>query len=114
MPLALDLISTLVMGSILPVATTLLARSPFSHLASLLGSILVPPLLAAISTPARTTTNISAPPMIHHFRVFFFPFPFATAVLLDWNGPLGPTTFYESTCRLVPLFRGKIWHRYYN
>jgi len=44
MPLALDLISTLVMGSILPVATTLLARSPFSTLASFEGSILVPPL----------------------------------------------------------------------
>ena len=42
MPLAFDLTSTLVMGSILPVATTLFARSPFSTLASLEGSILVP------------------------------------------------------------------------
>ena len=51
MPLAFDLISTLVIGVIFPVATTLLARSPFSTLASFEGSILVPPRVAAISPP---------------------------------------------------------------
>ena len=59
MPLALDLTSTLVMGSILPVATTLFARSPFSTLASLEGSILVP-LLDAISAPATTRITTTA------------------------------------------------------
>src|ERR1700675_3926565 len=77
MPLALDLISTLVMGSILPVATTLFARSPFSTLASLEGSILVP-LLDAINTPvttrARTPAAIELQMMIR-LRRFFLPLP---------------------------------------
>src|SRR5216683_1806106 len=59
MPLAFDLISTLVMGSIFPVATTLFARSPFSTLASFEGSILVPPL-DAISAPATIRTTPAA------------------------------------------------------
>ena len=50
-PLALDFTSTLVMGVTLPVATTLLARSPFSTFCSFEGSILVPPRVAAISPP---------------------------------------------------------------
>src|SRR5712692_3346110 len=77
MPLALDLISTLVMGSIFPVATTLLARSPFSTLASFEGSILVP-LLDAINTPvttrARTPAAIELQIMIR-LRRFFLPLP---------------------------------------
>src|SRR5437016_75670 len=77
MPLALDLISTLVMGSILPVATTLFARSPFSTLASLEGSILVP-VLDAITTPvttrARTPAAIELQMMIR-LRRFLLPLP---------------------------------------
>src|SRR6266849_7768687 len=77
MPLALDFISTLVMGSIFPVATTLLARSPFSTLASFEGSILVP-LLDAINTPvttrARTPAAIELQMMIR-LRRFFLPLP---------------------------------------
>src|SRR6266568_9664644 len=77
MPLALDLISTLVMGSILPVATTLLARSPFSTFASFEGSILVPPLVAAYTPPAitRSTTAAMEPYIILLRRFDFLPFP---------------------------------------
>src|ERR1700687_578069 len=77
MPLALDLISTLVMGSILPVATTLFAKSPFLTLASFEGSILVP-LLEAISAPATTRTTTAAPielQMMIRLRRFFLPLP---------------------------------------
>src|ERR1700681_489393 len=77
MPLALHLISTLVMGSILPVATTLFARSPFSTLASLEGSILVP-LLDAISAPATTKITTAAAIELHimiRLRRFFLPLP---------------------------------------
>src|ERR1035438_1190295 len=71
MPLAFDLISTLVIGVTLPVATTLLARSPCSTLASLVGSILVPPRVAATATitNARTATE-TIEMMIQRF--FFF------------------------------------------
>src|ERR1700687_4549220 len=77
MPLALDLISTLVMGSILPVATTLFARSPFSTLASLEGSILVP-LLDAISAPATTRITTAAAielQIMIRLRRFLLPLP---------------------------------------
>src|ERR1035437_5192317 len=88
MPLALDLISTLVMGSILPVATTLFARSPFSTLASFEGSILVPPL-DAISTPVTTRTRTAAAidPQMIRFRRFFLPLPLpsTTASCLNSN-----------------------------
>src|SRR5271157_4458851 len=74
MPLALDLISTLVSGSTFPVATTLLAKSPCSTLANLLGSILVPSLLA-YTTPATTNiTTISKNSPIQSFLRLFFPF----------------------------------------
>src|SRR5271155_1647355 len=77
MPLAFDLISTFVMGSILPVATTLFARSPLSTFASFEGSIFVPPL-DAITTPAtirsRRTTPIELQ-MITRLRFFFLPPP---------------------------------------
>ena len=56
MPLAFDLISTLVMGVTLPVATTLRAKSPRSTFASLVGSILVPPRVAA-TTPTMSKTS---------------------------------------------------------
>src|SRR5216684_6758743 len=77
MPLAFDLISTLVMGSIFPVATTLFARSPFSTLASFEGSILVPPL-DAINAPATIRTTPAAAielQMMIRLRRFFFPLP---------------------------------------
>src|ERR1022692_4720822 len=83
MPLAFDLISTLVMGVTLPVATTLLARSPCSTLASLVGSILVPPRVAATATitNARTATE-TIEMMIQRFFFFFpLPLPFATCRL---------------------------------
>jgi len=78
MPLALLLISTLVIGSTLPVATTLFTTSPRSTLASFVGSILVPPLRAAISPPAaskHTTTMIAIIQITLRRR---FPFPFTT------------------------------------
>src|ERR1700679_179467 len=77
MPLALDLTSTSVIGVILPVATTLFARSPLSTLASFEGSILLLPV-EAITTPvttrARTTTAIELQIMIR-LRRFFLPLP---------------------------------------
>src|SRR6185312_4837314 len=75
MPLALDFTSTLVMGSIFPVATTLCARSPRSTLPSFEGSILVLPLVAAISpTAIKITTTTATPPYIHPLRFFLLPF----------------------------------------
>src|SRR5258708_38844295 len=77
MPLALDLSSTLLMGSILQVATALFARSPFSTLASFEGSILVPPL-DAISAPATTRIPRAAPielQIMIRLRRFFLPLP---------------------------------------
>src|SRR5271166_6629535 len=79
MPLALDLISTLVMGVTFPVATTLLARSPFSTFASLVGSILVPPRVAATATITSATTATETIEIISQRFLFFLPLPFATA-----------------------------------
>src|ERR1019366_60123 len=107
MPLALDLISTLVMGSILPVATTLFARSPFSTLASFEGSILVPPL-DAISAPATTkmrTTAAIDPQMIRLRRFFFalpLPLPSTTASCLISNLRTGFTCCYGRKIGIVP------------
>ena len=61
MPLALDFSSTLVMGWILPVATTLLAMSLRVALASLLGSILLP-------LPRATATIARSDPMVARSR----------------------------------------------
>src|ERR1700757_1127719 len=78
MPLAFDLISTLVIGVTLPVATTLFVMSPRSTLASLVGSILVPPRVAATATMTSATTATDAMIVIVQRR--FLPFlPFATA-----------------------------------
>src|SRR5215813_6894637 len=75
MPLAFDFTSTLVIGSILPVATTLLAMSPCSTVASLLGSILPPPLLAITKPkPPNTSMRTIMPPQISRFLVLFLPF----------------------------------------
>src|SRR5579862_2559605 len=81
MPLAFDFTSTFVMGVTLPVATTLLAKSPFSTLASFEGSILVPPRVAAKTPPAISSTM--TPTTLHqmiNLRRFFllFPLPFTT------------------------------------
>src|SRR5579862_1168930 len=70
------------MGVTFPVATTLLARSPFSTFASLEGSILVPPRVAAKTPPAITRMATTATTIqITSLRRFFllFPFPFTTA-----------------------------------
>src|ERR1700722_5520878 len=89
MPLAFDFSSTLVIGSILPVATTLFARSPFSTLASFDGSIFVPPV-DAITTPvitsATNTTAIELQRMIRLRRFFLpLPLPSTTASCLSSN-----------------------------
>src|SRR5215472_6222565 len=88
MPLAFDLTSTLVIGVTLPVATTLLARSPRSTLASFEGSILVPPLLAAI-TPTAISSTIPNTTLLQTMtlRRFFllFPLPFTTPPVGRWR-----------------------------
>jgi hypothetical protein len=77
-PLALDFTSTRVIGSTLPVATTLFAKSCRSTLASLDGSIFVPPLVTAYrATPQRSNAPTPMPPQSSQLR-FFLPFPFAT------------------------------------
>src|SRR5438105_596939 len=78
MPLALDLISALVMGSTLPVATTLLANGPCSTLAFLSSGILEPPRVkpAMIKTMINTTTMI--PAMMKSRFFLLLPLPFAT------------------------------------
>src|SRR5205814_9304345 len=70
------------LGVTLPVATTLLARSPFSTLARFEGSIFVPPLLATM-TPTEISRTITATtlPQIISLRRFFLPLvplPFTT------------------------------------
>src|SRR6266851_4329607 len=80
MPLALDLISTLESGWILPVATTTRARSPRSAEAIFEGSIVRLGLSAALTPypPPPSTATAIAPQMIRRrFLPFlsFFPFP---------------------------------------
>src|SRR5215471_742144 len=90
MPLALDLISAFESGWILPVATTTRARSPFSTVASLEGSISWFGLSAALTprpAPSRTT-SATEPQRILRRRFFpFFPFPANPFVLLDISRP---------------------------
>jgi hypothetical protein len=70
------------MGVTLPVATTLFAKSALSTFASFDGSIFVPPLLAASTTPTHTSTS-RITPTTQKIRFFFFlPLPFATYRLL--------------------------------
>ena len=91
MPLAFDFTSTFVMGVTLPVATTLLARSPFSTLASFDGSILVPPRVAA-----KTPTAISSTMPESHAAP---DNQFATLLLMI------PVTVHNASCicsRLTP------------
>ena len=84
MPLAFDFTSTLVIGSTLPVATTLLAKSFFSTLASFEGSIFELPWAIAIPAQmmrARTTAPILERMMMIFLRRFLRPFtlPFTTS-----------------------------------
>ena len=86
MPLAFDLISTLVSGWILPVATTDFARLPFSTAASFDGSIALPPRRAATKPSTARTATPSVASAIH--RRFFFrplPFPFAMDTPRYWT-----------------------------
>src|SRR5262245_7062015 len=104
MPLALDLISALESGWILPVATTTRARSPFSTVASLEGSISWFGLSAALTprpAPSKTTSAIE-PQRILRRRFFpFFPFPPNPFALLDISRP---PRFHVST--LLDTARG--------
>src|SRR5664280_2750279 len=104
MPLAFDLISTLVIGVTLPVATTLLARSPCSTFASLVGSILVPPRVAATATitNARTATD-TIEMMIQRF-FFLFPLPLPLATVASQSGQ--DSVLIIVTCGARILFRG--------
>jgi hypothetical protein len=76
MPLALDFTCTFERGSILPVATTERAMSPFSMAASFEESIPSWPREADTrpTTPRRTTPAI--PASTSRRRDFFLPFPF--------------------------------------
>src|SRR5438105_12696098 len=80
MPLALDLISTLESGWILPVATTTRAKSPRSTEAIFEGSMVRLGLSAALTPypPPPSTATATAPQMMRRrFLPFllFFPFP---------------------------------------
>src|SRR5437879_4319770 len=78
MPLALDLISALVMGSTLPVATTLFASGPCSTLAFLSSGILDPPRVnPMMATPTINATTMMAA-MMKSFFFLLLPLPFAT------------------------------------
>src|SRR5664279_4786038 len=107
MPLAFDLISTLVIGVTLPVATTLLARSPCSTLASLVGSILVPPRVAATATITNAKTATETIEMMIQRFFFFFPLPFATAASQTGQN----SVLIVGTCGARILFRGTTGNR---
>src|SRR5262249_38171547 len=77
MPLALDLIAALVIGVILPVATTFLARVSRLTSPTLDLSMTVPPLLAAIRIRSIRTPAAIPPETRTIFLLFFLPFPFA-------------------------------------
>src|SRR5271157_4828172 len=106
MPLAFDLISTLVIGVTLPVATTLLARSPFSTLASLVGSILVPPRVAATATITNTRTAAETIEMMSQRFFFFLPLPFATCSL-PTLAEFRSAVWYVWRLEIVPCVTGK-------
>src|SRR6516225_2062191 len=90
MPLALDLISAFESGWILPVATTTRAKSPFSTVASLDGSISWFGLNAAFTpnpAPRRTTRAIKAQMTLRRRFLPFFPLLANPFVLLDISRP---------------------------
>src|SRR5512143_64247 len=91
MPLALDLISTLTSGWILPVATTERARSPFSTEARREGSISFPPRLAATRPRVATSSRPMTAKVIRRRRLFRpFPFPFAIVSPIPGRRAGGP------------------------
>src|SRR5713226_1611600 len=107
MPLALDLISTLESGWILPVATTTRARSPRSAEAIFEGSIVRLGLSAALTPyppPPSATTAIAAQMMRRRFLPFF-PFP-KPLPLLDIPDPrcfgLAATSEYATRWKKFP------------
>src|ERR1700722_17015359 len=82
-PEAFDFTSTLVTGSILPVATTDRATSARVALACRLGSMEVPVASLASATPATTTrTTTTTPSQIQNRLLFLAP---ATKTLQDGN-----------------------------
>src|SRR5664279_4704534 len=97
MPLAFDLISTLVMGVTLPVATTLLARPPFSTFASL-----VRPRVAATATITNASTATDTTEMMIQRFFFFLPLPFATVASQTGQD----SVLIMVTCGARILFRG--------
>src|SRR5258708_30833990 len=105
MPLALDLISILDSGWILPVATTTRARSPRSAEAILEGSIVRLGLSAALTPypPPPSTTTAIAPQMIRRLFLPFFPFlPFPKPLpLLDISDPRSPRL--AAICKYAPV-----------
>src|SRR5712692_902542 len=119
MPLALDLISTLESGWILPVATTTRAKSPRSAEAILEGSIVRLGLSAALTPyppPPRTATAIAAQMIRRRFLPFFPFFPFAKPLpLLDIPDPRssglaaisGYATVHKKFHRLAGLDDGR-------
>src|SRR6266851_2225939 len=110
MPLALDLISTLESGWILPVATTTRAKSPRSAEAILEGSIVRLGLSAALTPypPPASTSNAIAPQMMRRRFLLFFPFfPFPKPLpLLDIPDPrcfaLASTSEYGTAWEKFP------------
>src|SRR5262252_4307390 len=104
MPLAFDLISTLVMGVTLPVATTLFARSPFSTFASFVGSILVPPRVAATATTTSAITATAT--MVTISQRLFLCLPFATAPPANDRSILVSVVSYVLDVQEVPYRNG--------
>ena len=86
MPLAFDLISTLVMGSILPVATTDLTIVPFSTVAMRAGSKSACALFMLVAPYAPPATTRAPMPHIRRLRDFFM-----TSFLHGRHGPSGLT-----------------------
>src|ERR1035441_8731443 len=102
MPLAFDLISTLVMGGTLPVATTLLARAPFSTFASLVGSVSAAPGGPATATITNASTATDTTEMMIQRFFFFLPLPFATVASQTGQD----SVLIIVTCGAQILFRG--------
>jgi hypothetical protein len=92
------------MGSTLPVATTLLARSPFSTFASFDGSIFELPCEKATATPTmRTITTTTAEMIMIRVRRFFFTFTFPFTKPPSKSG-CSPALaqWYEAAANFVP------------
>jgi hypothetical protein len=84
MPLAFDLIWTLVSGWIFPVATTERARSPFSTVARREASSVLP-LPRAASTPNTSSSTTARPTMPSRRLRFLWPFPLPFAILTPFR-----------------------------